>query len=266
MYKKNYTMAKIGVNSMEIKSTIEVIFDGGASLNAKQVSLLKAVKATGSITSAAKKLDISYKNAWDSLNAVNLGKNNQVLMRQNGNKKNSGSVLSEYCEKLIAQYDLIYNANTAFLYKLKNIPPEDMDLKTLTLRLSAKNQLPAKIEKIITGAVDSEIFGRLASGDILKSTITFASLKRLNLRENDEITFIFKAPKVTICDQKSSDNSIKTEICDIKIGEKHSKIVCSLGKDKITAMISNDQTIKMKLKVGDKVFICVESSDIIIGV
>lgn len=65
-------------------------------------------------------------------------------------------------------------------------------------KLSARNQLCGTVERIQTGAVNSDIIIRLAGGDALAATITNESVEALDLVEGGQATAVFKAGAVVV--------------------------------------------------------------------
>ena len=63
--------------------------------------------------------------------------------------------------------------------------------------ISIRNRLPGKIEKIISDKVVSEVVIRTAAG-IVTSIITTGSVKRMNLKEGDNVFAVTKATAVSV--------------------------------------------------------------------
>lgn len=261
---------------MKADVSLELFLNKDASVLEKHILLLKAVEKTKSITKAAEEVGISYKNAWDSLDGINNRSKKPLIIRVDGKKKNSGSELSDYAKKLINTYEVIQKAQKAFLdeiCKLEDISDENlMNLQRMGMKLSARNQLLVEITDITTGAVNSQVVAKLSSGEILRSTITIESEKNLNLRIGKEVLFIFKAPSVIIAkdDDKSlnlsASNQIKGTIKEAKIGAVNAEITIETkGHQTITASITKDSAMEMKLGVGDEVVSIIKANQIIIG-
>jgi len=66
------------------------------------------------------------------------------------------------------------------------------------MKLSARNQLEAKVKSGTHGAVNSEIVLELASGDLLVSIITRASAEGLGLRPGSDAYAVVKASNVMV--------------------------------------------------------------------
>jgi len=62
---------------------------------------------------------------------------------------------------------------------------------------SMRNRLPGRIEKIVSDSVVSEIVIRTAAGEVT-SIITTGSVKRMQLKEGDNVFAIIKATEVSI--------------------------------------------------------------------
>jgi len=62
---------------------------------------------------------------------------------------------------------------------------------------SIRNRLPGRIEKIVSDQVMSEIVIRTAAGEVT-SIITTGSVKRMQLKEGDNVFAIIKATEVSV--------------------------------------------------------------------
>ena len=62
---------------------------------------------------------------------------------------------------------------------------------------SIRNRLPGSIEKIVSDKVVSEIVIRTAAGEVT-SIITTGSVKRMQLKEGDNVFAIIKATEVSV--------------------------------------------------------------------
>ena len=62
---------------------------------------------------------------------------------------------------------------------------------------SIRNRLPGKIEKIVSDKVVSEVVIRTAA-EIVTSIITTGSVKRMNLKEGDNVFEVMKATSMSV--------------------------------------------------------------------
>lgn len=69
-----------------------------------KVSLLEAIEATGSITAAAKSLDMSYRRAWLLLDELNQSMSTPAVDSAKGGTAGGGSVLTDAGRQVIVLY------------------------------------------------------------------------------------------------------------------------------------------------------------------
>jgi molybdate transport system regulatory protein len=89
----------------KIKSRIWIEFNNHVLLGEGRVQLLKAINETGSLSKAAKSLNISYKKAWDLIDSVNKSAKKPVTQSSTGGKGGGGAELTEYGKSLITAFD-----------------------------------------------------------------------------------------------------------------------------------------------------------------
>jgi len=91
----------------KIKSRIWIEADDNVLLGEGRVHLLKAIEKTGSLSKAAKSLNISYKKAWTLVDAVNKSSKKPVTITSIGGKGGGGATLTSYGKKLIEAFEEI---------------------------------------------------------------------------------------------------------------------------------------------------------------
>lgn len=259
---------------MKADVSLELFLDSGVSVLEKHIKLLKAVEQTKSITKAAEVVGISYKNAWDSLDSLNNRSNEALIVRAEGNKKNSGSELTEYGKKMITIYDVMLKNQKTFLEKVCSSidikTDEILNLQRMGMNLSARNQLNCEITEIKTGAVNSYVSAKLTGGEILKASITLESEKNLDLKVGKKVVFVFKAPSVILArgDDLKVDvqNQLKGRVIEAKIGSVNAEITLEINNHQnITSIITKESAMQMRIGVGDELTAIIQSSQIIIG-
>lgn len=93
--------------------TIRIDFDDGRSLGHGKVRLLEMVDEHGSISSAARAMDMSYRRAWLLADEVNRMFTSPVLETQLGGKGGGHAKLTEFGRTLVAHYRAIEQDSTA---------------------------------------------------------------------------------------------------------------------------------------------------------
>ncbi len=86
---------------MEISSNLTLELFEQPFLLEKRIDLLFAVQKCGSINKAAKEVPMSYKKAWEAINAMNNLSSTPVVQTETGGKGGGGTSLTKYGENLL---------------------------------------------------------------------------------------------------------------------------------------------------------------------
>jgi molybdate transport system regulatory protein len=209
-----------------------------------RIELLKNINQSGSITKAAKAMKMSYKAAWDAVDAMNNLSDFPLVESSKGGKGGGGTHLTAYAKELIETYNILQEEHNQFLDNLsKRISEKNGHvhlLKSFDVRISARNQLRAKVVKIQKGTIESELFLKLGEDEELMAVITNDSLELLEISVGIELYALFKANALTISKnltlQKSDMNRFVGKIirinrdnfnCEVVIQLKGTNTLCS---------------------------------------
>lgn len=240
----------------------------------KRIELLFAIQQTGSISKAAKAVPMSYKAAWDAVDAMNNLSHTPIVSRETGGLGGGGTKLTPYGENLLRTYKVLKIEQKKFLETLKNMTDIDTGtLKTigkLAMQISARNQIQGIVEQVDKGGVNSLVYVKLKSGYTLISVITNSAVESLGLKIGDEVTAIFKSSSVLITTDIALNISARNKfhgIVDaINVGEVNAEVIVNIGgSDKIASIITADSIQSLKLELGTEVSAVIKSSDVMIG-
>jgi molybdate transport system regulatory protein len=92
---------------IEIECHISIKKDGACFLGAAKVELLNEIKKSGSLSGAAKKLEISYQHAWNMIDEMNRLAPEPLVTKQRGGANGGGAEISNYGERVLREYRLI---------------------------------------------------------------------------------------------------------------------------------------------------------------
>ena len=90
--------------SFNLKTRIRIILDEEIALGPGKTDLLEAIEKTGSISSAAKSLGLSYRRAWDMVDIMNRSFKEPLVLGAKGGKKGGGSTLTPMGKQLALVY------------------------------------------------------------------------------------------------------------------------------------------------------------------
>ena len=86
---------------MKAKSRIWIEGKDGVFLGEGRIKLLKAIESTGSISKAAKSINMSYKKAWNLIDSINKNGMAPSVVKNTGGTGGGGAELTPYGKKLI---------------------------------------------------------------------------------------------------------------------------------------------------------------------
>ena len=101
----------------KVKSRIWIEAGDNVLLGEGRVRLLKAIDETGSLSKAAKSMQMSYKKAWSLIDAVNSRAKSPVCNTTIGGTKGGGTQITAYGKSLIEAYERINKNCWEFLDK-----------------------------------------------------------------------------------------------------------------------------------------------------
>ncbi|MFV0482190.1 MAG: TOBE domain-containing protein [Campylobacteraceae bacterium] len=257
-------MAKFNVGS-----SIWVNKQDKSFLGKGRIELLKLIDETGSLSKAAKIMKMSYKAAWDSLNAMNSVSAVPLTQSATGGKGGGGSTLTPMAHLYIQLYEKIYEEQKNFFESIeKHIDDYDTLVQFLnrtSIRTSARNQLKGKIVSIKKDGLNS-LLKIDSSGLTFYTNITTKSVEELDLEHNKELFLIIKSSWIDIVEKKDEDKKQNLFSATIKNIEKDK------NSDEYLLELENSSTLicsnstKKEYKKGDKVSIFIDPKQIIVGV
>src|SRR5512142_2654316 len=124
------------------------------------LELLERIDATGSITAAASAMGMSYKAAWEAVEAINNLSEQALVERKTGGQKGGGTTLTVYGRRVVGAYRRLEQEREQVLKTLGRIM-EDFDeyyhvIRRFDMKTSARNQFLGKIKSIKTGQINAE--------------------------------------------------------------------------------------------------------------
>ena len=178
---------------------------GGANLGGPgRMALLRAVHEHGSITRAARAFGMSYKAAWEAVDAMNTLAGEPLVARTTGGRGGGSTQLTPRGLRLVQRYAQIEEVHRRFLARLDDLTldleREFSLLDVLNLRTSARNQFLCSVTEVqaAEGEVNERIGLTLPAGARLVATITAPSRQALALRPGVAVVALVKASAVSV--------------------------------------------------------------------
>ena len=98
-----------------ITGTLWIECNGARFFGPGRVELLERIVETGSINKAAKQMGMSYKKAWEMINALNAHTKKPVVIPHAGGKKGGGTVVTPEALELISFHKSLRERFKSFL-------------------------------------------------------------------------------------------------------------------------------------------------------
>ena len=89
---------------MTLKIKVRIDFDNAHAVGPGKIALLERMRDTGSLSQAARELDMSYRRAWQLLDSLNTSFNQPVIVTSVGGKGGGGSEITDLGRELINTY------------------------------------------------------------------------------------------------------------------------------------------------------------------
>lgn len=83
---------------------LRVLFDDDVMLGPGKADLLEAIRDTGSISAAGRQMRMSYKRAWDLVDAMNRYFSEPVVHTTKGGSRGGGATVTDFGEQVLAAY------------------------------------------------------------------------------------------------------------------------------------------------------------------
>jgi len=237
------------------------------------IALLEQIGLCGSITRAAKAAGMSYKGAWDAIDAMNNLSGEALVERVVGGKGGGGTVLTPRGAQLVQNYRILEREHQAFLAQLNQQADLSSDLRLLRrlgMKTSARNQFYATVTKVQRGSVNDEISLEMAGGQKLAAIVTHDSTAALGLAPGAATFALVKASSIMLVTAPgaarfSARNQLAGSVSRIVPGAVNTEVSLALaGGVTVVAVITNDSCAEMGLQVGTEAVAMFKAPDIIL--
>lgn len=239
-----------------------------------RIALVEAIGELGSISAAAAKLGLSYRGAWDAVQALNNLFDGPLIEAQPGGRAGGMAVVTPRGQAAVAAFHRVQAEVDAAMGKLETTlagePARDL-FWSLGMRTSARNALRGVIARITPGEVNSEVTLRLVDGVEVVAILTKRSIEDLELAPGTPAIALIKSSFVILAKgeglKTSARNHVPGVISRRTDGAVNSEIAVDIGGAKtLTATITLESARELDLAVGDKVTALIKAPHVILAV
>jgi len=248
--------------------------DGVSWLGGQRMDLLEAIAEHGSITEAAKAVGVSYRGAWDTIDAMNNQCELPLVERVVGGRHGGGTRLTEHGQRLVKLFRAIegdyQRALSTLAGNLEDFAEFQRLLRKYSLTTSARNQFSGRISAISLGEVFADVRIRLDAGNELVAVVTLQSVDKMELKEGKEVYALFKAGAVVLTTAQDPVISFENRLCG-KIGSVQKGLVYTeisvrlMGEKTIVSVVNNQVAEQMGLVPGLQVCALFNAANVILA-
>ena len=261
--------------SARLEGDLRMSREGSHFLGHGRVRLLESIAEHGSISAAARAIGMSYKAAWDAVDAMNNLAEEPLVVRVTGGRHGGGTRLTEHGYRMLEVYRGIEREYRRFLDHLSE-GIGDFDgfyglMRRFSLKTSVRNQYRGHIGSLQRGAVNSEVVLELPGGERLVSIVTNESVEQLGIAVGDEVHALIKESSVIIAGPEPFQVSARNRLCgtvaSCQEGAVNGEVRIVLGGGKvITSIITNQSIRRLGLTEGAAACALIKASDVILAV
>lgn len=261
---------------MTIEATVSLKSETSPSIGRERIRLLQAVAREGSITAAAKAVGVTYKAAWDALDAMANLFGQPLLATRSGGSSGGGSALTPAGVKVIEAYARMEAEMARVMRALEpelagsRIKPIDL-MSGFLMRTSARNALRGTIVSLQSERINAEVGVRVSEQTIIYASVTAESVRELGLCVGREAIVLIKAPFVMVAlndaAKTSARNAIGGTVLRCATSEINAEVVIDIGDGKtLAASISAHSAKALDISAGVKVRALFDSAHVIIAI
>lgn len=260
---------------MALQGNVWMTIDGQKLGGRERMDLLAAIAEHGSITAAAKAVGLSYKGAWDAIEAMNNLAGEPLLERLAGGKGGGGTSLTARGQQLVENFAKIDDAHRRFVAALSSqshaLADDLLLIRNLTMKTSARNQFSGKVVTVTKGAVNDEVVLAFTGGQQIVATITRDSCDSLALAPGVTAWALIKASSIIVVTEIegarfSARNQLSGTISRIQEGAVNTEVSIELaGGATIAAIVTRESATALALAVGMPATAIFKASAVILG-
>lgn len=262
---------------MAIEAVVTLRSHEAAAVGRDRIRLLQAVAREGSISAGARAVGLTYKAAWDALDAMANLFGRPLLDTRTGGKAGGGARLTLTGLRVIEAYGRLDAEMARVLRALEptlagtGISPHNL-MSGFLMRTSARNALRGAIADIRSDALNAEIAVTVADDVTIYATVTKESLHALGLCVGREVVLLIKAPFVMIAPgdrppKTSVRNCLRGKVQRCETTPVNAEVVLDIGEGKtLAASITAASAEALDLAPGQQACALFDASHVIVAI
>jgi molybdate transport system regulatory protein len=242
-----------------------------------RMRLLQSIRVHGSITAAAKDVGLSYKGAWDAVQALNNLFDQPLVLAQTGGRQGGAAQVTPAGDAVLSAYAKVEAGLSQIVKQLEDTlaaSGEALDplIWSFGMKTSARNALRGVVEQVTPGAVNSEVVLRVGDTLAIVAIVTRGSVEELGLAPGRPAMALIKSSLVILAPgeealRTSARNCLAGTVVRHEVGAVNDEVVLELAPGKtLTAIITRQSAAELGFKVGARAQALIKASHVIIAV
>ena len=259
-----------------IKALIQLRKGRRSGVGAERIRLLEVIGERGSISAAARALGLSYKGAWEAVQALNNLFERPLVVAQPGGKAGGAAVVTPTGAAVILAFRKVEAELAEVIGQLEahladGAPPIDRIIRSLTMKTSARNALRGVVSRVTDGQVNAEVVLRISDGVEITAIVTRESARDLGLAPGREAIAIIKSSFVILAKGAaplalSARNRLAGTVLRHDAGAVNDEVVLDIGGGKtITATITRESGQALGFAPGEPAQALIKASHVILA-
>ena len=246
-------------------------------VGAERIALLEALGELGSIRAAAGHVGLSYKAAWDAVQALNNLFDAPLVDARAGGARGGAAELTASGRAVVSAFRRV-EADLAEVFAriergLAGAAVGDVGgaFWSLGMQTSARNALRGLVSNITDGAVNAEVTLRVAAGVDITAVVTRESVATLRLAVGKPVIALIKSSFVVLAKGEGLVTSARNQIAGVvasrEDGLVSSEITLRIAEGKtLTATITRESAAAMDIAEGEALTALIKAPHVILAV
>ncbi len=239
-----------------------------------RAALLEAIAERGSIRGAAADVGLSYKAAWDAVQALNNLFDAPLVTAAPGGLAGGVATVTPRGQAVLHAFRRVQAEVDAALAKMDDVlagaPPADL-FWSLGMKTSARNALRGEISRVVDGVVSAEVTLHLGGGLEIVSVITRQSVEDLQLAPGGRAIALIKSSFIILAKGEGLRTSARNQIGGLVVSRDDGPVNCDvrldIGAGKTLAVtLTTESATNLDLTIGDAVKALIKAPHVILAV
>lgn len=220
-------------------------------------------------------MGLSYKGAWDAVQALNNLSRQPLVLAAPGGKAGGAASVSAAGHALITAFGRAEHALKAYAAEVQAVlDGEGSDfgdfLRSVTMKTSARNAYHGTVTQLLDGAVNAEVMLKVSDSIDLVAIVTRESVAAMGLQPGAAVVALIKSSFVLLASGHapisiSARNRLLGTISAITPGAVNDEVTLAFDAGKtLTAVITHGSCVEMGLEVGQPAQALIKASHIIL--